>query len=248
MTPERQITITPLEMNWLQNVSDKALCFAVVEYRYLVHRFSQWLAMLIARSDQEKIRQLLLSNLVDELGGLESGPTHLELLDRLLESMGVTSFVDFRPKEFTHATEEWFTKAIGEFPLYDSLCILGPGTEEISYTFLEPLENAIKKTFFNRRLDLRYFDVHRGTLEDIHVEQILQAIMYLEEAADKEEKIALKNSKIMRVEEATNYHKFFWDSIRNECQKHYGGAYQPLAKAELPQKSSSKDKVNLTSH
>jgi pyrroloquinoline quinone (PQQ) biosynthesis protein C len=199
---------------WLQTADSQTLEHCLLEYRFLVRRFTQWLAAIIARSDDQRIGQLLLDNLVDELGGLEGPPSHLQLLDALLTSCGVLNVERHRPSAETVAIEAWFLRAVREEPVLHALCVLGPGTEAISSQFLEPLERGVVRAFPDRKLDVRYFDVHRTQVEARHAEDINKAIELACGGLDEVGGPQADKLKTEWAQAARQQHEHFWRAMR----------------------------------
>jgi pyrroloquinoline quinone (PQQ) biosynthesis protein C len=204
---------------WLKTASSQALTFSLLEYRFLVRRFPQWLALSIGRSEHERVRRLLLSNLVEELGGCGNAPSHLMLLDRTIESCGIPSPIEYSPTEETRKIEAWFFSVFSEQSIYNALCVLGPGTEAISSKFLDPFEEGLKRAFSTRSLDLEYFAVHRTEMEAQHTEHIEQAIRFLEEiASKKEERLSLVSERSRWSSAGIKAHNSFWKHLKCEAK------------------------------
>lgn len=211
------MTEPKIEASWVAGLSEDGLRFVLPEYRYLVHRFPQWIALTVGRCDIERVRQLLLPNLLDETGTIDGAPSHLSLLDRLIRSCGLGDPGSHLPTQATQDTEDWFFSAFSERGTYECLCVLGPATESISDQFLNPLERAIRRVFTDRELDLTYFDEHRPEVEAEHAEQLNEAIRYYENQADDAECLGARQDEW--VSAGVSAHSRFWDSLRAELQQ-----------------------------
>ncbi len=208
-----------IHAEWLTTATAKKLAFSLLEYRYLVKRFSQWLALCIGKSEYEPVRRLLLPNLIEELGGSENAPSHLTLLDKTIGSCGIVGIAEYNPTEETRRIEAWFFSVFSEQPVYNGLCVLGPGTEEISSKFLDPLETGIKNAFSNITLNLEYFSVHQTEMEKKHSESIEQAILILDKISMEENGISLINEKYQWSRDAIEAHNSFWNHLKTATIK-----------------------------
>ncbi|MCI0557411.1 MAG: iron-containing redox enzyme family protein [Nitrososphaera sp.] len=201
---------------WLKTASLQALTFSLLEYRYLVRRFPQWLALCIGRSENERVRRLLLPNLIEELGGCGNAPSHLTLLDRTIESCGITDAREHAPTEETFKIEGWFFAVFSEQPIYNALCVLGPGTEAISSQFLEPLEEGLMRASPTRLLNLDYFAAHRTEMEEQHSLHIEQTIRFLEEIASEEKQVSLASERRRWISAGLEAHNSFWKHLKRK--------------------------------
>lgn len=204
---------------WLIDSNGQALSRVLVEYRYFVHRFTQWFAMVIGRAEDQHVRQLLLPNLVDELGGPDKAPSHLDLLDRCLSSCGIRQRDVNRLLPSTREAEAWFYEVCSNRNTHTSLCVLGPGTESISQSFLAPLEKAIKRVFSEKHLDLVYFDVHRPEVESAHADSIDKAIRIVESNAPPQKRKSLAAQRARWTAAAVRHHAQFWNSMRSNSTR-----------------------------
>lgn len=207
-----------IDVSWLRGCSGQSIPSILQEYRYFVHRFPQWLALTIGRATQERVRQLLLPNLVEECGSFDGAPSHLALLDRTLASCDIRDVEAYVPTKETRASEAWFYRACSEERAYASLCVLGPGTEAISHSFLDPLEDCVRHAYAGRDLDLEYFAVHKTEVEAKHAEQIEEAIQVLEAEADSETKAAMKAERARWSQAGIDAHAKFWSDLHRHLQ------------------------------
>src|ERR1039458_6696694 len=150
-----------IDAGWLENESRKDLRLILADYRHLVSRFVQWIGLTFGKSSDEKVRQLLLHNIIEECSQLDGPPSHLARLDLCLASCGAPSPRTHRPLESTRRTEGWFFDLFASQDCHTCLSALGPGTESISQQFLVPLEAGIRRAFAGERMDYTYFDMHR---------------------------------------------------------------------------------------
>lgn len=201
--------IAKIEVDWLANLNKDELKMVLLEYRYLVHRFTPWIGLLISKTNIDKVRQLLMPNFVEESGcSRESNVPHLTLLDNLLKSVGIEYPENYTPTENTFKTEKWFYNLFDSGNTYKGLCVIGPATEAISHQFLMPLKDGICTNFATA--DMTYFDVHLSELEDEHAKSIDDAIDYFE-TLDK----SAITFKTEFIQEGIKTHSKFWKSIKS---------------------------------
>lgn len=200
-----------VKADWLSQSQPMHLLACLVEYRYLVGRFPQWLALTIGHSQCERVRQLLLPNLIRESGS-DRELSHLSLLDGCILSCGAAYTDAHIPRPATRCVEEWFFRVFASGNLYSSLCVLGPGTEAISWSFLQPLCHGLKGAFGQSQVDLSYFDVHRPDNEDEDARMIQEAMHLIEQRSP----IDLSVERAAMVNAAIDKHQQFWDSLRAE--------------------------------
>ena len=207
-----------IDAAWLPRCGRPAVPTILQEYRYLVHRFPQWLALVIGRSEHQRVWQWLLPNLVEECGSLDGEPSHLALLDRTLASCGVTGMEQYHATDETRAAENWFYGVFAERDTYESLCVLGPGTEAISQTFLQPLEECLRRELGGDNLDLEYFAAHRTEVEAQHAEHIEAAIQYLEEQAETEVREKMHAARATWTQAGIDAHAKFWADLHAQLR------------------------------
>ena len=197
-----------LNLNWLENISIEKNQFILNEYRYLVHRFTQWMGLTISKTQNETVRQLILPNFVEESGTIEGTKSHLKMLDNLFLSTGIKDYLNYKPTKKTKKIEESFYNTFDSNNTYKSLCVLGPSTEALSEQFLIPLMSVTLKHFPNA--DREYFEIHLSELEDEHAISIDKAI------ADMELKDnSLQKNKSEFIEFGFDLHKQFWTNLEN---------------------------------
>lgn len=203
-----------IHAEWLENESRDNLKFVLTEYRFLVGRFVQWLGLTLGKSSDERARQLLLHNLVDECGQIDGPRSHLSLLDACLTSCGIVMEENCRHLPTTRSTENWFFDVFSNQDCHTCLSVLGPGTESISQQFLKPLEAGIRKAFAGEAVDYAYFDVHRPEVEVFHAEDIDKAIELVERSVAFHEVERLQRARQFWSIEAIHQHSAFWNSLR----------------------------------
>lgn len=197
-----------LQLNWLTKLSSNELKITLLEYRYLVHRFTPWLGLLIAKSKNEKVRQLLLPNLIEESGSIEGELSHLSILDNLLKSCHIQDPSVYQATKETILTETWFYSLFNSGNTYKGLCVIGPATEAISHQFLLPMYEAVKANW--PYADMTYFDIHLSEIEDEHAKQIESAIQEMEVASKSI--IKTRNRYVM---EGIEKHSSFWNNLQS---------------------------------
>lgn len=205
-----------IDASWIQEAPQTAVAHALLEYRYFVHRFTQWLALAIGHAEDQRIRQLVLPNLIDEQGGMDNRPSHLDLLDRCLDSCGVKRRLNHRPLASTVRAEAWFFGVCSGVDTHAALCVLGPGTESISQTFLGPLETAIRRAWPEKPIDITYFDVHRPEIEAAHANGLLDAIKLVESGAPDNIARKLITTRAEWTDAAIRQHASFWNGLRRQ--------------------------------
>jgi len=196
------------QLNWLTKLNSEELKLVLLEYRYLVHRFTPWLGLLVAKSKSEKVRQLLLPNLIEESGNIKGELSHLSILDNLLKSCQIQDPSVYKATNKTILTEKWFYSLFNSGNTYKGLCVIGPATEAISHQFLLPLYEAVKANC--PYADMTYFDIHLSEIEDEHAKQIEFAIQEMQ--ATKKSIIKKRNRYII---EGIEKHSSFWNNLHN---------------------------------
>jgi pyrroloquinoline quinone (PQQ) biosynthesis protein C len=208
--------MTHIDAEWLSSASEDILALALRNYRRLVHRFPQWLALTIGRSADVRVRDLLMPNLVEECGGAEPWVSHLDLLDSCLQSCGIAGDQDILPS--TCEIERWFVDVLRKEDTTRALAVLGPGTEAVAEQFLGPLERGVRGTFLALSPDLRYFDVHRPERERAHIASIDEAIRYLIDTSSAIARAEQHEDVNTWAKRTVDMHSRFWASLKAaEC-------------------------------
>ncbi|HEX6372500.1 MAG TPA: iron-containing redox enzyme family protein [Longimicrobium sp.] len=206
-----------IDAEWLSGLEEWELGAVVLNYRYFVHRFPQWLALTIGNSSDERVRQLLLPNLVEEAGTFQGAPSHLNLLDALIVSCGC-ELDEFTPLDSTIQSEQWFYDVTHDGITEYALAALGPGTEDVSQDFLVPFETAIR-SIYGIRADYRYFDAHRPSVEEHHGNDIRLALSLLEGSSN--DPANFTNRVRTAASNAIHTHQTFWDGLRTFLRRGY---------------------------
>lgn len=210
--------------DWLRSAARHSLASVLTEYRYLVHRFPSWLALVIARSGDAEVGRLLLPNLLEETG-VPPAPSHLALLDRCLESCSDGGLL--RARAVLHETAEaeaWFVSVCATESTLAGLALLGPGTESISAGFLEPLEEGLLRAF-GSTLDRTYFDQHRAEFEASHAAALDAA---LELCVGRAQDAAVAAEEVGRWAAAARMrHELFWADMERRLGTEAGVAAPP---------------------
>jgi len=201
---------TDFKLEWLAKCSKPSLGNILLEYRYLVHRFTPWLGLLISKTKYEKVRHLLLPNFIEESGDLNDNISHLQMLDNFILSSGIKNPDLYIPLKSTVVIEKWFYDLFDSGKTYEGLCVIGPSTEEISEQFLKPLLHSVRLLFSEKEIDYTYFDAHLSEMEVEHARCIEEAIRYMENI-DKQ----LKSGKTHWVNEGLKKHIEFWNSMKD---------------------------------
>lgn len=214
----KEVMLEGLRIDWLREATPVCLAFVLREYRYLVHRFPLWLALVFARAQREEVREALRKNLYDEVG-VPPTSSHLQLLDACLLSCGVAWGGSEAVSRETRRIEEWFVGVCGRESSYRALCVLGPGTEAVSEAFLLPLEDAIMGAFHDHEIDLRYFYIHRKEVDAEHARSIEAAMAVIEaDAVGTDQLTLLIEERKTWVEATMAKHRAFWENVHRESQ------------------------------
>jgi pyrroloquinoline quinone (PQQ) biosynthesis protein C len=163
----------------------------------------------MARTNNQRIRQLLLTNLYEECG-LKEEDSHVSLLEKTIKSVGIKTIPEtYTPFIFTRQLEEWFYNTYDSYDTYKSLCVLGPATEAISAQFLLPFKNAVLKVFNERDVSVEYFEIHLSETEAKHADNCEEALSLLE----KEDK-SLCLLRDQYTNEGIEIHNKFWKYLK----------------------------------
>ena len=200
--------------DWVINCEKRQIVITLFEYAYLIKRFPQWFALLIGRIENQDIRQLLLPNLVDESGSFKGDPSHKDYVNSLIKSINY-DITEYTTSIKTIELEDWFFNLFYKGDLYKCLCVLGPATESVSYQFLNPLEEAIKKCFSDKNVDYTYFEVHRPEIEIKHAKDLNAAIKIYENLCFDSDINGIKSG---YIEEGISKHQEFWDNLKKSFE------------------------------
>lgn len=185
-------------------------CF--VQYAKYVGQFTRWMGLIVANADADEVKAFLLPNLVDEVRDSTHKISHRRMLIRLLEAMGVTEEeIEQAPsRDETVAGCRYFEELYGSPRTLESLFAFGPGTEAVSWCFLEPMRE-VARAFGLNESQLLYFDVHAPYQEAAHVGAVDDAI-YAELARQPEERWEEQFTLGCRTaEKAASVHQQFFD-------------------------------------
>ena len=207
----KQCNIDFIAPIWLKELNKEEIIRVLVEYQYLVRRFNHWFVLTIGKADNQKIRELLIPNLLDEVGDSHIKTPHTRLLENVIIGIAGKYFKIPVSKD-TKQIEQKFYNLFDNGSLYQCLCALGPATECISYQFLEPMESSIKKNFGDS-VDYAYFDEHRPEKEAQHSMDLLDAIKVYEAENPKSPELKDKDSLILQ---GVELHNEFWMNLKNE--------------------------------
>lgn len=195
---------------WLEDLAQAEMRIVLREYGYFIHRFTQFIALLIGHAESAEIRRLLLPNLIDEIGDERDNLAHVTLFENCAASCGLNTD-STEISESTREIENWFFCVFDTADTPKALAVLGPGTEEIAQNFLVPLERGLLRAFGS--VDLRYFEVHRPEYEAIHISDIRHAIHTLGHSLPESQQ-QIFDDKIKSVTlEAQAMHMRFWKNL-----------------------------------
>ena len=203
-----------IDAMWLETENGDNLRLILADYRLFVSRFVQWIGLTFGKSSDEKVRQLLLHNIVEECGQVDGPASHLARLDMCLASCGAPTPQTHRPLESTRRIESWFFDLFSNQDCHTCLSALGPGTESISQQFLVPLKASIRGAFAGEPVDYTYFDLHRSEVEAVHAEDLDKAIALVEDKAPPTERERLLRSRRYWEAETISQHAAFWAGLR----------------------------------
>ena len=197
--------------SWLAQCGIVGLETILLEYGYFVHRFTQFIGLVIGHAEDADVRRLLLPNLIDEIGNEGGDTAHVTLYSRCASSCNVALEMD-SISPMTKEIEDWFFTVFNSSDTVRSLAVLGPGTDEIAQSFLVPLELSLMKAFPS--VDLGYFEVHRPEMEANHINDIRQAIRVLRDKFPAENVSAFDERINKHAQEAVAMHARFWDNMQ----------------------------------
>ncbi len=195
---------------WLDDLTKTEMRIVLLEYGYLIHRFTQFIALVIGHAENAEVRRLLISNLIDEIGDDRDNLAHVYLFEICATSCGLQMDSN-AVSQSTQDIENWFFSVFNSADTARSLAVLGPGTEEIAQSFLVPMERGLVRVFGS--VDLRYFDVHRPQYESMHIGDIRQAIHIVRNSHPKSEWLGFDEKIETNTKEAMAMHTKFWDNI-----------------------------------
>ena len=203
---------------WLEGLDKTEMRIVLQEYGYLIHRFTQFIALVIGHTENADIRRLLLPNLIDEIGDDQDNPAHVNLFEICAASCGLQIAMN-EVSQSTQEIENWFFSVFNSADTARSLAVLGPGTEEIAQSFLVPMERGLIRAFDS--VDLRYFKVHRPQFESMHIGDIRQAIHILRSSLPESERFNFDAKIETDTQEALAMHARFWDNLYRLVLKHH---------------------------
>jgi Iron-containing redox enzyme len=196
--------------DWLEDLGKSELKIVLREYGNLVHRFPQFIGLVIGHAENATVRRLLLPNLIDEIGDDRDNPAHIYLFEICAASCGLQTASN-GVSQSTQEIENWFFSVFNSADTARSLAVLGPGTEEIAQSFLVPMERCLVRAFDS--VDLRYFEVHRPQFESMHIGDIRQAIHILRNSLPESERFDFDAKIEADTHEALAMHARFWDNL-----------------------------------
>lgn len=203
---------------WLEGLAQAEMRTILREYGYLIHRFTQFIALVIGHAENAEVRRLLLPNLIDEIGDDRDNLAHVNLFEICAASCGLqTASNEILPS--TQEIEDWFFSVFNSADTARSLAVLGPGTEEIAQSFLVPMELGLIRAFDS--VDLRYFEVHRPQFETMHIGDIRQAIHILRNSLPELERFGFDAKIEADTHDALAMHARFWDNLYRLVLKHH---------------------------
>ena len=195
-----------LNVEWLMGDSKETLVGALLEYDLIQRNFVPWLCQIMANAKNERVRQLLLPNLIEECGSFRRKNSHHDLYLKMLECNNI-SVTNHKFSSLAIETEKRYTKLFSSKNTYRSLCAVGPGIEAISSDFLYPMYQGVLKHFGDSR-HLIYFTLHLSEMEDEHANCIEAAMGIME----KENPGLLKKREIY-INEGIEIFRNFWDNL-----------------------------------
>jgi len=140
----------------------------MLQYYFYVKDFARWLEAIYGNAQSPFEQAALVNNIAEEKGrGAPGEKPHAVLLAELLAKMGIDLDERALPLAKTQVAYSYFNDMSKNNAAWQALYAFGPGTEQISDLFLEPMENAIK-TEYGFRGDIDYFLVHKEETEKEH--------------------------------------------------------------------------------
>jgi len=198
--------IKSIDAKWLMECDKELIAAALMEYELIQRKFVPWICQIMANAENEKVRQLLLPNLIEESGSFGRQNSHHDLYLKMLERNKI-NVQNHTFDQLTLNTEKNFTKIFKSNNTYRSLCVVGPGIEAISADFLYPMYQGVLRNFGNSR-SLIYFTLHLSEMEDNHANCIEKAMKIMENENPK-----LLKKKDKYINEGIEIFKVFWVNL-----------------------------------
>ncbi|HLB42974.1 MAG TPA: iron-containing redox enzyme family protein [Gammaproteobacteria bacterium] len=148
------------------NINQLQLFF--IQFYHLVRTFPQYLGALIWQSPDEAIRLAIVDNLVDECGGImrieqgEISDAHPIIYRRVTRALGINDqeLASVPPRHYTQRMLDELKKLFIFSPFIQAFGGMAPGIESISSTWIDVIQNGLKKKNILTRDDLLYFELH----------------------------------------------------------------------------------------
>lgn len=201
-----QFEVKSIDARWLMEANKQTLVGTLSEYDLIQRSFVPWLCHIMANTENERVRLLVLPNLIEECGNFRRKHSHQYLYRRMLKSNGI-SVANHKFSKLTIETGKRYTKLFSSKNTYRSLCAVGPGIEAISSDFLYPMYQGVLKHFGDAG-HLIYFTLHLSEIENDHASSIEDAMRILE---DENPKLLKKKEKY--INEGVEIFKNFWDNL-----------------------------------
>lgn len=195
-----------LDVKWLTKAKKETLIKVLLEYDLIQKRFVPWLCHIMANTEHERVRQLLLPNLNEECGDFRKKNSHHDLYLKMLEYNKI-SVTNHKFSKLTIETDKKYTQLFSSKNTYRSLCAIGPGIEAISSDFLFPMYIAVKNIYGDSK-HMIYFTLHLSEMEDEHANCIENAMRIME---NENPKLLLK--KEAYINEGIEIFRNFWDNL-----------------------------------
>lgn len=195
-----------LDVKWLNNVQKETLIKVLLEYNLIQKNFVPWLCHIMANTENERIRQLLLPNLIEECGDFRKKNSHNDLYLRMLKFNNI-NVANHKYSKLTIETEKKYTKLFSSKNTYRSLCAIGPGIEAVSSDFILPMYIAVKNIFGESK-HMIYFTLHLSEMEDEHADCIEDAMRIMEKDNPK-----LLDKREAYIKEGIEVFRNFWDNL-----------------------------------
>lgn len=174
---------TPLIRN-ISQLNRAELQQFFVQFHYFVDAFPRYLGALVWQSPDDKIRLVLLDNLIDESGGFEriqslnSADTHPALFRRVLHRLNISDqqLATFPPEDYTRQMLSELEKLFIHSPFLEAFGGIAPGVESIFYTWIEVVQKGLEAYSYFTQDDLLYFSLH-AVVDHEHSNALKNAIM-----------------------------------------------------------------------
>jgi hypothetical protein len=167
------------ELAWVSTASQAQLQKIFLEYRVFTASYADDLALLVARTPRGQLKTLMSALVYEELGSGEPDKSHIEMLERFVQSLGVRSFDSDTDPRNLQLLREMRSMLLEEPPIY-GIALRGMGGECVCQVYLTELHRQLVKNPYCREcrasLDWEFWDVHAGEPDLEHNRMVKRGI------------------------------------------------------------------------